>query len=135
VSSLKSSSLNRVNWSIGTSMGMESFCLSIPQNCLGLYLSISGSLNCNVARYRLQHSLKLVYACLVFACYFPWSRLLCLYRNLAFLHDSSNHGARCLDHLFGFLCSRSVVLFTTPAFFASVIKKSSSLYVRRSLSC
>jgi uncharacterized membrane protein len=60
VSSWKSSSLNRVNWSIGTSMEMESFCLSMPQNCLGLYLSISGSLNCNAARYRLQHSLKLV---------------------------------------------------------------------------
>ena len=127
--------LNLVNSSMGTSTELESFCLSIPQNCFGLYFSISGSSNYSLALYRLQLSLNFTYACLVSACFFPCCRLLCLYWYLACLHDSSNHGARCFDHLFGFFCCLVVVLFTTPASFASAIRKSSSLLVRRSLLC
>ena len=57
-SSKNISLLNAVNWDIGTSMGLESFCFNIFQNCLGLYFRIFGSSNYILALCALQLSLN-----------------------------------------------------------------------------
>ena len=58
-SSKKISLLNSVNLSIFTSIGLVSCCLSMLQNCLGLYFKISGSSNYIFALYLLQLSLNI----------------------------------------------------------------------------
>jgi hypothetical protein len=55
----------------GTAMGLLSCCFSMLQNCFGLYLSMSGSCSCRWARCLLQLSLNVLYACLVWSCFFP----------------------------------------------------------------
>ena len=67
------------------------------------------------------------------SCFFPCLRLVYLYAAFACLHDSSNHGARCLAHRFGFRFIFLVLLYTTPAVFASDMRNSSILSVYRSL--
>jgi hypothetical protein len=115
-------------------MELESFCFNIPQNYLGLYFRISGNSNCNLDLDFLQLSLNNPYAFLVSACFFPYFLFFYLYVYFAYLHDSSNHGARCFDHLFGFFYYLFVLLLITPAIFASSIRNSSTLLVRMSLS-
>ena len=68
------------------------------------------------------------------AFFFPCVRFNCLYFYLVSLHYSSNHGARCLVHLFGFFWSLSLIVFITPACCASLIINSSTLLVLISLS-
>ena len=117
-----------------TSIALASCCLSIPQNFLGLYFRIFGSSNCSNALYFLQLSLNFAYAFLVSACIFPCLLFLILYSFLSSLQDSSNHGARCFDHLFGFFCYLSLLLFITPATFASAMMNCSILLARMSFS-
>jgi hypothetical protein len=74
-----------------------------------------------------------VYAVFVSACLFPSLRFVCLYYLFFCLQSSLNQGARCLDQRFGFFWVRSLVLFITPANYASAIKNSSTLLVRSSL--
>ncbi len=76
-----------------------------------------------------------MYVLLVSGCFLPFSLFFYLYSRFACLHDASNHGARCFDHLLGLFYLRSELLFTTPASCASDIKKASILLVRRSLLC
>lgn len=77
--------------------------------------------------------LNFAYAFLVCACFLPSCLLLYLYSHFAYLHSSSYQGAKCFDHLFGFLYYLSVVLLITPATYASDIKKFSIASVRWSL--
>jgi hypothetical protein len=114
-------------------MGLVSYYLSIFQNFIGLYLRMFGSSNCSFALWMLQLSLNFLYAYFVFPCFFPYLRFSLLYYAFAHLHDSSNHGARCLAHLFGFRFYLFLLLLSTPAIFASAMRKSSIFVVRRSL--
>ena len=134
-SSKNMSSLNFVNLSSGISIGLLSCYFSMFQNLIGLYFSISGSSNYSSALWVLQHSLNFVYAIFVWLWFLPCLLFVFLYVALASLQDSSNHGARCFAHLFGFMLILRVLLLITPIFFASRIRNSSILLVRRSLSC
>ena len=114
-------------------MSSASLCLIMFQNVLGWYFKISGSLNCSFALLDLHVFLKFAYALCVSLCFFPNLRFFCLYKYFISLHSSSYQGAKCFYHLFGFFWLLAVVVFTTPAYFASVIKKSSIFCVRSSL--
>jgi hypothetical protein len=129
------SSLNLVNLSNGISMGLLSCYLSIFQNLIGLYFNMSGSSNWSCALWALQRSLNFLYATFVWLWFLPCLLFVFLYVALASLQDSSNHGARCLAHLFGLMLILRVLLWITPIFLASRMRNSSILLVRRSLSC
>ena len=133
-SSWNISLLNVVNFATGTSMVLSSRYFNIPQNCLGLYFIIFGSSNWNCALYNRQFSLNLAYAFFVSICPLPCLCLHFLYSYFACLQVSSNHGARCFAHRFGFLCVFSFMLFITPAVFASSIRNYSIFSVRMLLS-
>jgi hypothetical protein len=75
----KMSLVKFVNFAMLISTSLVSFCLSIFQNSLGLYLSMSGSSSYSLARWCLQLSLNVLYACFVAAFFFPCLRLAYLY--------------------------------------------------------
>lgn len=128
------SSLNFMMSASGAEGAVLSFYLIMFQNLLGLYFSMSGILNCSCAFLSLHLSLNALYLSFVSLCFLPYMRFVCLYCCRAVLHSSSNHGARCFDHLFGLEFMRAFFLVMTPAFLASAIRNSSILLVRISLS-
>ena len=133
-SSQNISLLNCVNSAIGMSTGGAVLALSIPQNCLGRFFNISGSLNCKSARLYLHCCANCFSAWIVVAWFFPYGRLARWNARFAFLHYILYHGARCLFHLFGLAAVlRLVFTSTTPALVASDSKNSSILAAQRSL--
>lgn len=99
---------------------------TMPQNYLGLYLSISGRVLENVY-FPLKHAcLYALNATLASSLPLPLDFLDYMYFDLRARHSSVNHGAKCLPHLFGlsgYIYSR---YFTTPAVTPSSIKKRST---------
>ena len=126
-SSRKIFSLNFWNVCRGSSVCSLTFLFSMPQNYLGLYFSMSGSVNCICARPSLHACTYCFRALVVCLWSFPLFFTAVLYRARAARHRAVNHGARCLAHLFGLWDVRLVVLFMTPALSASLIKKASIL--------
>lgn len=104
-----------------------------PQNCFGLYFSISGNVNYICARALLHCTTYYLSASYVCTCCFPLLLFACLYLVRASLHFTLNHGARCLAHLFGLREVRFAVTVTTPAATAYSSKNSSIFVVRCSL--
>lgn len=64
---------------------------------------------------------------------FPCARDVALNAALVVLHCSLNHGAKCLAHLFGFLCMRDGTTVMTPASIAWVRRNYSMASARSSL--
>ena len=75
----KMSLVNFVNFAMLISTSLVSFCLSMFQNSLGLYLRMSGSSSYSCALWCLHLSLNVLYANFVSAFFFPCLRLACLY--------------------------------------------------------
>ena len=111
----------------------ESFCFNIFQKRFGEYFSMAGRLICSLARFCLQHCLYSLYACCAGMLELPYFYLHDVHFNLAVLHSSLYHGAKCFSHLLGFLLSVRMVLVMTPAETASAIRNSSTCSARRSL--
>jgi hypothetical protein len=112
-----------------------SFTFNILQNCLGLYLSMSGICICNFALFFAQHYLYYLYAYFAGVLDRPYFIRCVLYSYFAFLHSSLYHGAICFSHLLGFLLSVMVFFVITPTATASSIRKSSIFSALRLLSC
>ena len=113
---------------------VSSLCLSILQNYFGLCFSMSGSVNCSLARPCLHCATNYLNASTVCLCIFPFCLTAARYFARAILHLASYHGARCFAHLLGFLGLRVVYAVMTPAFSASRSRNSSILVVQVLLS-
>ena len=135
--------LNCMNSAIGMSIGGVVLAFNIPQNCLGQFFSISGSLNYKSARLVLHYctncfSTQLVlHYCtnwIVLSWFFPCARHAQWNACFALRHCMLYHRARCLSHLLGFADAlRLLFTSTTPTLVASANKNSSILAARRTL--
>ena len=107
---------------------------SIPQNCFGRCLSISGSWNYMSALLSLQVCTKLYRADSVRACFLPYRFLIVLKVRLDSEHFLLYQGARCLSHLLGLVnMRRGLETDTTSALVASASRNASMLVSRASL--
>ena len=107
---------------------------SIFQNCLGLYLRISGMRNCNLARFRSQHFLYFLYAYCAGLLVVPYLPLHYVQYRFASRHSSLYLGAMCFSHLFRFLLAVMHFFVMTSAFTASSIRNASIFSALLSLS-
>ncbi len=98
----------------------------MPQNYFGLYFNKSGNSLENSLLLSMHVRLYLPAASFASWLSLPWMYFAYKYAFLDILHLSSNQGASCLPHLFGFFGVLNSILFITLAATASSIKNYST---------
>lgn len=106
--------------------------LIMPQNCFGLYLSISGSFCAKSSLLLLHSCLNRLNAASASVLHLPKVRCAILCARFASLHASLNQGANCLCHLLGLCAYLIYTFFTTPTSTAVSNKKISTASARLS---